>query len=37
MTLVFYESVHRINDSLGDMRDCLGGDRIAFIAREIRR
>ena len=36
-TMVFFESVHRIRDSLCDMRDCLGGDRAAFLAREISK
>lgn len=36
-TLVFYESSHRIADSLRDMRDVLGGQRLALLAREISK
>jgi 16S rRNA (cytidine1402-2'-O)-methyltransferase len=36
-TLVFYESSHRICDSLRDMADCLGGEREASVARELTK
>jgi len=36
-TLVFYESSHRICDSLRDMADCLGGKREATVARELTK
>jgi 16S rRNA (cytidine1402-2'-O)-methyltransferase len=36
-TLVFYESSHRICDSLRDMADCFGGEREASVARELTK
>lgn len=36
-TLIFYESTHRIEDSLADMADAFGGDRRAVIARELTK
>jgi 16S rRNA (cytidine1402-2'-O)-methyltransferase len=36
-TLVFYESSHRIVDSLADMAACLGNGREATIARELTK
>jgi 16S rRNA (cytidine1402-2'-O)-methyltransferase len=36
-TLVFYESPHRIADSLADMADVLGADRLAVLARELTK
>ncbi len=36
-TLVFYESAHRIEESLQDMAAAFGGDREAVIAREITK
>jgi len=36
-TLVFYESSHRIAESLADMRLVLGDDRSAVIARELTK
>ena len=36
-TLVFYESCHRIVDSLNDMREVLGGQRRVLLAREISK
>ncbi|MDH3978954.1 MAG: 16S rRNA (cytidine(1402)-2'-O)-methyltransferase [Gammaproteobacteria bacterium] len=36
-TLVFYESSHRIVDSLADMAACLGGERNATLARELTK
>lgn len=36
-TLVFYESPHRILDSLQDMQTILGTDRLATIARELTK
>ena len=36
-TLVFYESPHRILESLADMADILGGERVATIARELTK
>ncbi len=36
-TLVFYESTHRIVDSLTDIRDVFGEDRTATIARELTK
>ena len=37
MTLVFYEAPHRLLDSLTDMRDTFGGDRLAVVARELTK
>ena len=36
-TLIFYESSHRILASVTDMKNILGGDRIAVIARELTK
>ena len=36
-TMVFYESVHRIGDSLDDMVATLGADRAAFLGRELTK
>ena len=36
-TLVFYESSHRILESLGDLRDIFGPDRAATLARELTK
>ena len=36
-TLVFYESSHRIAESLADLCDVLGGDRPAVLARELTK
>lgn len=37
MTLIFYESSHRIVDSLADMAKVFGEDRLAVIARELTK
>jgi 16S rRNA (cytidine1402-2'-O)-methyltransferase len=36
-TLVFYESVHRISESLADMTSAFGADRWAFVGRELTK
>lgn len=36
-TLVFYESPHRIEESVADMADCLGPDRQLFVGRELTK
>lgn len=36
-TLIFYESSHRVAESLADMRDVLGGAREAVLARELTK
>lgn len=36
-TLIFYESVHRLQESLGDMCEVLGGERRAVLARELTK
>ena len=36
-TLVFYESSHRIVESLRDLRDELGGQRLVLLARELSK
>jgi 16S rRNA (cytidine1402-2'-O)-methyltransferase len=36
-TVVFYESVHRIQDCIADLAAVLGNDRPAFIGREISK
>ena len=36
-TLVFYESSHRIGDTLRDLRDIYGGSRRAVVARELTK
>lgn len=36
-TLVFYESPHRIRDSLADLASCLGAARTLVIARELTK
>ena len=36
-TLVFYESPHRILESIADMAGIFGGDRLATVARELTK
>jgi 16S rRNA (cytidine1402-2'-O)-methyltransferase len=36
-TLIFYESSHRIVESLEDMREAFGADREAVVARELTK
>ena len=36
-TLVFFESVHRVCDSLADMAAAFGGERLGFIGRELTK
>ncbi len=36
-TLIFYESSHRVAESLADMRDVFGSDREAVLARELTK
>ena len=36
-TLVFYEAVHRLAAALGDLREILGAERKAFLARELTK
>lgn len=36
-TLVMFESVHRIRDCLADMVEAFGGDRAAFVGRELTK
>jgi len=36
-TLIFYESAHRIVDSIADMAAVFGGDRMAVVARELTK
>jgi 16S rRNA (cytidine1402-2'-O)-methyltransferase len=36
-TLAFYESSHRIEETLADMADAFGGDRRAVVARELTK
>ncbi len=36
-TLVCYESVHRLQESLQDMATLLGGERLAVVARELTK
>ena len=36
-TLVFFESVHRIKESLQDLCEVFGEERLAFIGREISK
>lgn len=36
-TMVFFESVHRIGDSLAAMADVFGADREAFMGRELTK
>lgn len=36
-TLIFYESTHRIVDSLKDMQATLGSDRFVLVARELTK
>lgn len=36
-TLIFYESPHRILDTLDDMSEAFGGDREAVLARELTK
>lgn len=36
-TLVMFESVHRIHDCLADMVEVFGGERAAFIGRELTK
>jgi 16S rRNA (cytidine1402-2'-O)-methyltransferase len=36
-TVIFYESSHRVAESLADMRDIFGGQREAVLARELTK
>lgn len=36
-TMVFFESVHRIDASLNDLVDAFGGERPAFVGRELSK
>jgi len=36
-TIIFYESSHRVAESLADMRDIFGGEREAALARELTK
>lgn len=36
-TLIFYEAPHRIVETLADMREVLGGGRVATLARELTK
>lgn len=36
-TLIFYEAPHRILESIADMRDVLGAERIAVLGRELTK
>jgi 16S rRNA (cytidine1402-2'-O)-methyltransferase len=36
-SLIFYESPHRVEGSLRDMRDCLGAERMAAVCRELTK
>lgn len=36
-TLVFFESVHRLTPALADLLDVFGGERKAFLARELTK
>jgi 16S rRNA (cytidine1402-2'-O)-methyltransferase len=36
-TVIFYESSHRVAESLADMRDIFGGERDAVLARELTK
>ncbi len=36
-TLIFYESPHRLLESLADMQDVLGADRYVVLARELTK
>jgi len=36
-TLIFYESSHRVAESLADMREVFGGEREAVFARELTK
>ena len=36
-TLIFYESSHRVAESLADMRDVFGAEREAVVARELTK
>jgi 16S rRNA (cytidine1402-2'-O)-methyltransferase len=36
-TLIFYESSHRVVESLSDMRDVFGGERPGVVARELTK
>ncbi len=36
-TVIFYESSHRVSESLADMRDVFGAEREAVLARELTK
>jgi 16S rRNA (cytidine1402-2'-O)-methyltransferase len=36
-TLVFFESVHRVKESVSDMAGAFGADRMAFVGRELSK
>lgn len=35
--LVFYEAPHRIREAVADMVDCLGGERVIVVCRELTK
>lgn len=37
VTLVFYEAPHRVEETLSDMQELLGGERLAVLARELTK
>jgi 16S rRNA (cytidine1402-2'-O)-methyltransferase len=37
VTLVFYEAPHRLVETLSDMRECFGDERLAVLARELTK
>lgn len=37
VTLVFYEAPHRVEETLADMQELLGGERLAVLARELTK
>lgn len=37
VTLVFYEAPHRLLETLADMRECFGDERLAVLARELTK
>ncbi len=36
-TLIFYEAPHRLLESVRDIADCMGGDRVVVLARELTK
>lgn len=36
-TMIFYEAPHRLLDSVADIAECMGGERVVVLARELTK